>query len=154
MQQLPPILPIILLKLERFYGDKYPAAMNDINEVGSSQRIPPKLSVGDVPDAGADRLRLFAGIDPVAAVPSRAVHVLGRLLRGEQAADVHVNYEIGQQALDSQLPRNFAARQRAYFLLQQHAELVCRHDQPHCNGCPVNLNCVYFSEQGNTTGSG
>jgi endonuclease-3 len=115
----------------------------------SNERKDPKRA-GGVPNPGADRLLLFSGIAPVAAVPSDAVHVLVRLMRGLETPDVDVNYEIGQQVLASQLPNNSYARKRAYLLLQRHAEVLCKRDQPKCEACPVNLNCVYFTERSNS----
>ena len=109
-----------------------------------NERKRPRRTRG-VPDPGADRLLLFSGIAPVAAVPTSAAHVLVRLLRGREDPDIDANYEIGQQALVSQLPDNFYARKRAYLLLQRHGEVICKHDQPGCEDCPVNLNCVYFT---------
>jgi hypothetical protein len=56
--------------------------------------------------------------------------VLVRLLRDREHPDVSVNYQIAQEAISSQLPNNFTARKRAYLLLQRHAELTCKRDQP------------------------
>ena len=146
MRQVAPILPVILLKLRKFYSSEEPSlGLSAVGEEDASRK-PAALAL-DVPNAGVDRLLLFSGIAPVAAVPSRAVHVLVRLLRGDQNSDIKADYETAQQALDSHVPRQFAARQSAYSLLERHAELTCKHDQPRCKDCPVNLNCVYFSER-------
>jgi endonuclease III-like uncharacterized protein len=104
-------------------------------------------------DAIADRLLLFAGIAPVAAVPSSAVHVLVRLMSGREGADLGVNYDFAREAVASQIPDNFYARKRAYLLLQRHGEAICKRDRPDCEDCPVNLNCIYFAERLDLTGS-
>jgi hypothetical protein len=147
MRQVPPILAIILLKLERFYrGNQNPSTMGAVDEALTSQGKVPTETYS-LPDASADRLLLPEGIHPIATVPSNAEHVVVRILRGREHPDVNVNYQIAQEALSSQLPNNFTARKRAYLLLQRHAELTCKRDQPHCENCPVNLNCVYFSDR-------
>jgi endonuclease III-like uncharacterized protein len=149
MRRVPPILAIILLKLERFYrGNQNSSTTDAVDEAITPQRKVPTKTYS-LPDAGADRLLLFAGIHPIATVPSNAEHVLVRMLWGSEHPDVNVNYQIAQEALSSQLPNNFTARKRAYLLLQRHAELTCKRDQPHCENCPVNLNCVYFSDRPN-----
>jgi hypothetical protein len=153
MRQAPPILAIILLKLERFYrGSQNPSTMGAVDEALTSLRKLPTKTYS-LPDTGADPLLSSAGIHPISTVPSNAEHVLVRLLRGREHPDVSVNYQIAQEALSAQLPNNFAARNRAYSLLQRHAELTCKRDQPHCENCPVNLNCVYFSDRTNPTES-
>jgi endonuclease III len=71
-------------------------------------------------------------------------------MRGAESADTAVNYDIGRQVVASQIPGNFNARKRAYLLLQRHGEVMCKPDQPNCEDCPVNLNCIYFTERSNS----
>jgi endonuclease III-like uncharacterized protein len=94
----------------------------------------------------ADRILLFAGISPVAAIPSDQTHVLIRLLHGKEYDTDRNNYRMGQQALAKQLPENFYARRRAYLLIKRHGEKTCKRANPKCLICPVKLSCVFFAE--------
>lgn len=60
---------------------------------------------------GADRILLFAGISPIAAVPSNCPHVIVRIMRGRERENYGVTYKEAEQELQ-QLPETFAAEAR------------------------------------------
>ena len=94
-------------------------------------------------DPGADRILLFAGLAPVAAVPSNVVHVLIRILGGPEALSYGAAYKKAQQAISANVAENLEARARAYLLLKRHGQEVCKRTKPRCQGCPVNFVCAY-----------
>jgi len=94
---------------------------------------------------GADRIMLFAGITPAAAVPSNCPHVLVRIFQGRESENYSVNYGDAQRAIAAEVPEKFDARTRAYLLLKQHGQQLCK-SKPKCEKCPVSANCVYFGE--------
>lgn len=94
---------------------------------------------------GADRILLFDGLAPVAAVPSNNPHVLVRIALGRKPAGYAAAYAQAQQLIDAQLPPTIAARSRAYLLLQQHGRELCKRQNPQCTGCPVSRRCAYFT---------
>jgi endonuclease-3 len=100
-----------------------------------------------IADPGVDRILLFAGIAPVAAIPSNNVSVVIRVLRGRERENYGANYRDSQQAVDAQVPRNIEARSRAYLLLKRHGQDLCKRTNPKCDPCPVRLNCAYFSKK-------
>jgi endonuclease-3 len=101
-----------------------------------------------IADPGADRILLFAGITPVAAVPSNCVHVPMRILHGQDGEDYRASYREAQAAIEAETPANFEARQRAYLLLKTHGQEVCKRTKPKCETCPVNSMCAFFAEKG------
>ncbi len=96
-------------------------------------------------DPGADRILLFAGIAPVAAVPSNCAQVLTRILHGQERENYGVNYRQAQQAIAADVPEEFEARTRTYLLLKQHGQEICKRAHPKCEECPVSANCTYFA---------
>jgi hypothetical protein len=52
-----------------------------------------------IADPGADRIFLFAGMAPIAAVPSNGTQVLVRILRGQEHENYGANYREAQQAI-------------------------------------------------------
>lgn len=99
----------------------------------------------NIADPGADRILLFAGIAPVAAVPSNCPHVLVRIRRGPERENYGVTYREAQQAIEAEVPEKFDARARAYLLLKRHGQGVCKRTQPKCAQCPVNSSCAFFA---------
>jgi len=97
-----------------------------------------------IADPGADRILLFAGIAPIAAVPSNCTHVLVRILYGPERETYAVNYREAQQAIAAEVPETFDARTRAYLLLKRHGQEICKHIKPKCGECPARSNCVFF----------
>jgi endonuclease-3 len=96
-----------------------------------------------IAEPGADRILLFAGIAPIAAVPSNCVHVLVRILRGVEREDYRANYRDAQRAIEAEVPANFEARQRAYLLLKKHGQEICKYARPKCDQCPVASSCSF-----------
>ena len=98
-----------------------------------------------IAEPGADRILLFAGIAPVAAVPSNCVHVLVRILRGKERDNYGANYREAQEAIALQVPETLEARTRAYLLLKRHGQEICKRTKPKCDRCPLKSNCAFVS---------
>ncbi|MGA3205363.1 MAG: hypothetical protein ABSF12_22940 [Bryobacteraceae bacterium] len=98
-----------------------------------------------IADPGADRILLFAGISPVAAVPSNCPHVLVRLLKGKESENYGATYKEAQRIIAEEVPAKLDARMRAYLLLKIHGQQVCKRTNPKCGDCPVAASCAFFS---------
>ena len=98
-----------------------------------------------IADPGADRILLFAGITPLAAVPSNCPYVLVRILRGQERENYGVTYREAQQAIEAEIPAKFDARTRAYLLVKRHGGEICKSTKPKCEKCPVSDSCAYFA---------
>jgi len=98
----------------------------------------------NIADPGADRILLFAGIAPLAAVPSNCPHVLVRILYGKERENYGVTYREAQEAIAAEVTDTFDARTRAYLLLKRHGQETCK-TKPKCEKCPVSRMCAYFS---------
>lgn len=103
-------------------------------------------SFSGIADPGADRILLFAGIAPVAAVPSNCVHVLLRILQGPEGKNYSAGYRECQRVVHAEIPENFDARTRAYLLLKTHGQNICKRTNPKCQECPVRTKCVFASD--------
>lgn len=98
-----------------------------------------------ISDPGADRILLFAGLAPIAAVPSNCPHVLVRLRRGIEHENYGTTYKEAQQEIDAGVPATLDARQRAFLLLKHHGQEICTRTKPKCESCPVSSLCAYFA---------
>jgi endonuclease III len=98
-----------------------------------------------IADPGADRIVLFGGITPLAAVPSNGTQVLVRILSGQERENYNANYREAQRAIAAGVPERFEARTRAYLLLKHHGQETCKRTKPKCKSCPVNTNCAFFA---------
>lgn len=96
-------------------------------------------------DPGADRILLFSGIAPAAAVPSNCPYVLVRIQRGRERENYGVTYREAQQAIEAGAGANFQARQRAYLLLKRHGRELCKSSKPACDRCPLSSRCAFFA---------
>jgi endonuclease III len=102
-------------------------------------------SFPNIADPGADRILLFAGIAPLAAVPSNCPHLLVRIQSGQERENYGVTYREAQQAIVDEIPKKFDPRTRAYLLLKHHGQTLCKRTKPKCEQCPVNTHCAFFS---------
>jgi len=98
-------------------------------------------------DPGADKILLFAGLAPVAAVPSVCIGVPQRILFGDEDKNYAAGYRAAQEAMAAELPETFDARLRAYLLLKCHGAEICKRTKPKCEICPINSECTYFREK-------
>lgn len=101
----------------------------------------------NIADPGADRILLFAGIAPVAAVPSNCPHVIVRIMRGQERENYAVTYREAQQEIQK-LPESFGARRRAFLLLKRHGQDLCKRAKPKCGQCPIRDSCAFYLGHG------
>jgi endonuclease III len=94
---------------------------------------------------GADRVLLFGGLAPIAAVPSNTPYVLVRIRQGPEGRNYGASYREAQQIIDAGVPADVASRSRAYLLLKQHGQFACKRTKPACSTCPVNEACAFFA---------
>ena len=88
----------------------------------------------NIADPGADRVLLFAGLEPVAAVPSNCPHVVVRILRAKERLDYGRQYREAQEFIESRVLAVRADRERAFLLLKQHGQTFCKGTNPRCGG--------------------
>lgn len=124
---------------DEFGGDVRPALIGPIAQVRKVLKKFPNIA-----DPGADRILLFAGIAPLAAIPSNCPHVLVRIQHGRERENYGVTYREAQQAVEAEVPHTFDARTRAYLLLKRHGQEICKR-KPKCPQCPVSASCAYFA---------
>lgn len=97
----------------------------------------------NIADPGADRILLFGGISPVAAIPSNCPHVLVRIRSGRERENYGVTYSEAQATIAAEVPAKFDARTRAYLLLKCQGQRVCKRTNPKCGECPVAAGCSF-----------
>jgi len=115
--------------------------------VGPLAKVRKTLKTFDsIGDPGADRILLFGGIAPIAAIPSNCVHVLDRILQSSETKNYSAAYREGQRVLAEELPEKFDVRTRAYLLLKKHGQETCKRSNPKCNLCPVRATCAFVQK--------
>ena len=125
---------------DEFSGDLRAALVGPLAQARKILKRFPSIA-----DPGADRILLFAGIAPLAAVPSNCPHVVVRIQHGLERENYGVTYREAQQAIAAEIPEKFDARTRAYLLLKRHGQELCKRTKPRCPECPVSSACAYFA---------
>lgn len=123
-----------------FDGDLRAALTGPITKVRKILKSFPSIA-----DPGADRILLFAGIQPVAAVPSNCPEVLARIRNGREEKNYNASYRAVQRMIDSEIPATFDARIRAYLLIKRHGQELCKRTNPKCDECPVRAACAFVN---------
>lgn len=123
--------------VQQYGGDLTALFRGDLAAVRRALKQFPGIS-----DPGADRILLFAGKDTVAAVPSNCPHVAVRIVHGMEREEYAVTYREAQEIISAEVPREIAARQRAYLLLKVHGQELCKR-KPLCSRCPLQRQCAY-----------
>ncbi|MGD0404621.1 MAG: hypothetical protein ABSB66_15665 [Candidatus Acidiferrales bacterium] len=125
---------------DEFGGDLRAALVGPIAQVRKILKKFPNIA-----DPGADRILLFAGLVPVAAVPSNCPHVLVRIQHGQERENYGVTYREAQRAIEAEIPQKFDSLVRAYLLLKRHGQELCKRTKPKCEQCPVSASCAFFA---------
>jgi len=136
---------IALRVQDEFGGDLRRGLFGPLPQVRKALKKFPNIA-----DPGTDRILLFSGNAPVAAVPSNCPHVLVRIQRGMERENYGVTYGEAQQAIEEEVAENVEARTRAYLLLKRHGQELCKRTNPRCDDCPLNSCCAY--QAGNRRG--
>jgi endonuclease III len=123
-----------------FGGDLRSALVGRIEEVRKRLKKFPGIA-----DPGADRILLFGKVAPVAAVPSNCPHVLVRIQLGLERENYGVTYREAQTLIETEIPAQFHPRMRAYLLLKEHGQRICKRSKPKCEECPMSAHCAYFA---------
>jgi|SRR5580704_406875 endonuclease-3 len=127
--------------LEKLLGDeKMPADKRMRRAKGALKEFPV------IGEPGADKILLFSGMAPIAAVPSACTGVPQRIFFGHEDKNYGKGYRAAQEAIAAEVPENFEARQRAYLLLKKHGQEICKRTKPKCEICPISRMCAYFQE--------
>jgi endonuclease III len=126
---------------DEFGGDLLAGLVGPIPQARKKLKSFPSIA-----DPGADRILLFGGISPIAAVPSNCVHALDRILHPSETQNYSAAYREAQRTLASELPEKFDARTRAYLLLKKHGQETCKRTKPKCNECPVRRSCAFVNK--------
>ena len=127
---------------DEFGGDLRSALAGPLAKVRKTLKSFPGIA-----NPGADRILLFAGITPLAAVPSNCTHVPIRILQGPEGENYSASYREAQRALAAEIPEKFDARRRAYLLLKAHGQQACKRTNPKCEECPVKSKCAFLAER-------
>jgi endonuclease III len=128
--------------LDEFSGDMRAVLKRPLPEAKKALKKFPTVG-----DSTAEKILLFNKVAPVAAIPSNAVHTALRLFGGPRELDRrnwNAAYRFAQDALGSAFPEKIDAQLRAYLLLKQHAQEICKLSHPLCGQCPVSSLCPYF----------
>jgi endonuclease III len=127
--------------LNEFGGDLRAVLTGPISQARKTLKSFPSIA-----DPGADRILLFAGLAPIAAVPSNCVHVLIRILTGKEGRNYSANYREAQRLIAASVPETLEARTRAYLLLKRHGQALCKGTKPKCEECPLASECAYANQ--------
>ena len=129
----------LAFRVENEFGGNLRAAL--VGPVPKARKV--LKSFHGIGDPGADRILLFAGISPIAAVPSNCAGVLLRILKKAVGENYSATYREEQMVIASELPETFDARARAYLLLKRHGQQLCKRTNPKCQECPLRPHCAY-----------
>ena len=129
--------------LEKLMKEEKTPAEKRLRQVKSALKEFPVIG-----EPGADKILLFSGMAPVAAVPSACTGVPQRIFFGHEDKNYGRGYRAAQGAMAAEVPENFAARKRAYLLLKKHGQEICKRTKPKCEICPIRGTCAYFEESG------
>jgi len=127
---------------DEFGGDLRSALTGPLAKVRKTLKSFPGIA-----DPGADRILLFAGIVPLAGVPSNCSHALIRILQGCEGESYSASYREAQRAISAEVSEEFDARMRAYLLLKTHGQQTCKRTNPKCEECPVKAKCAFLAER-------
>jgi endonuclease III len=124
----------------------------DLGAVRLMSRVSAKRALQKFPgigEPGAEKILLFARIQPVLALDSNSLRVLVRLGFAAEASTYAGTYRAVREAVVGQLPSgdppDYDWLIAAHQLLRRHGQELCRRANPLCAVCPLRAECLYGS---------
>lgn len=98
-------------------------------------------------DPGAEKILLFSRSHPILGLDSNGLRVLMRLGYGEEGKSYAATYRSAQEAVESELKKDFDWLIAAHQLLRRHGQELCKSVRPLCSRCPLKSSCRYYQEE-------
>ena len=97
-------------------------------------------------EPGAEKILLFSGHYALLAPESNGLRVLVRLGLVQDDKSYAKTYAAARDMAEKSGVRG-RALQAAHQLLMQHGQTLCKREQPHCDACPLVLECAHARAQ-------
>ncbi len=97
-------------------------------------------------DPGADKILLFTHTHPILALESNGLRALIRLGFVDEMKNYAATYSAAQEKARGEVIENCSWLIRAYLLLRQHGQELCKRSEPICNSCPLTEDCRYWRQ--------
>jgi endonuclease III len=133
---------IAQIALQEFDGDLDKVLNRPLTQAKKALRKFPGIG-----DPGAEKILLVSRTHPILALDSNGLRVLLRLGYGEERKSYASTYRSAQEAVESELKKNFDWLIAAHQLLRRHGQELCKATVPLCPSCPVKLSCRYYRER-------
>ena len=130
---------IAQIALQEFDGDLDKVVKQPIAQAKKSLKKFPGIG-----DPGAEKILLFSKTQPVLALDSNGLRVLLRLGYGEERKSYAATYRSAQEAIASELRRDFDWLIASHQLLRRHGQELCKTAEPLCASCPLKSSCRYY----------
>jgi endonuclease III len=126
------------IALEEFDGELAPILKRPLGQAKKALKRFPGIG-----DPGAEKILLFGRAYPILALESNGLRVLVRLGFGTETPNYSATYRSVQQAIESEVIKEFSWLIQAHQLLRRHGQELCRRSRPHCRKCPLNAECPW-----------
>ncbi len=133
---------IAQIALQEFDGDLDRALKLSLTQAKKSLK-----KFHGIGDPGAEKILLFSQTHPILALDSNGLRVLLRLGYGEERKSYSSTYRAAQEAVESELKKDYDWLIAAHQLLRRHGQELCKTARPLCSRCPVKSSCRYYQEQ-------
>ncbi|PWT87864.1 MAG: hypothetical protein C5B55_14095 [Blastocatellia bacterium] len=98
-------------------------------------------------EPGAEKILLFTRTAPILALDSNGLRVLLRLGFGEEQKNYTASYKSVREGIATELVNDFDFLISAHQLLRQHGKTLCKTNNPHCDECPLAIDCSYYNSR-------
>jgi endonuclease III len=129
--------------LHEFGGDLRPILKRPLAQAKKALKRFPAIG-----DPGAEKILLFCRAFPILALESNGLRVLVRLGYGEEKPNYSATYRLVQEAIEGELVNECSWLIEAHQLLRRHGQELCRRSKPHCQKCPILIECPWVLGQG------
>jgi endonuclease-3 len=94
-------------------------------------------------EPGAEKVLLFAGLEPLPALDSNGLRVLARVWLGGEGEYAATYRAVRQRITADQAAYDLPNLVRAHHLLRRHGQNVCNRKAPGCASCPLAPACTF-----------
>ena len=125
------------IAIAEYDGDLVPVVRGPVAAAKKALRAFPGIG-----EPGAEKILLFAGLQPLLAPDSNGLRVLVRIGLVPEEKSYARTYAAAREAANT-LPAKMDTMRDAHLLLAEHGRTLCKRSVPRCGVCPLAGGCAY-----------
>lgn len=133
-----------LRKIAEITEEEFGGSLDSVLKLPLPQAMKALRKFPGIGEPGAEKILLFMRAYALTALESNGLRVLLRVGFGQEQKSYAASYKSVQRTIEMPPGNGCDLLIRAHLLLRRHGQHLCLRSAPHCDRCPLVLECRYY----------